>query len=158
MGSGAYLTRRQAILATAAGVLSAAPESSRLSLQGYIWQNYASREKKPLAELIGELFATARYAGFKNIELDDGFFTPALGERVIQLTRQHKLSMPSVYVGGGLLDRERADRTIAKAIEIGEICREFSCRAIVNNPDTKPQNGRRTDDELAFQAESLNRM
>src|SRR5258707_14984096 len=38
------ITRRQALLAGAAGVLSAAGNArSRLSLEGYIWQNYASR-------------------------------------------------------------------------------------------------------------------
>jgi sugar phosphate isomerase/epimerase len=160
MGARAAVTRREAILAAAAsaGVLQAAGKPSRLSLEGYIWQNYASREKKPLAELIEELFATAPYAGFQNIELNDGFFSPALRERVVKLTRQHKLSMPSVYVGGSLIDRERADRTIAKALEIGGVCQEFGCKAIVNNPDTKPQNGRKTDEELAFQAGSLNRM
>src|SRR5437899_1997501 len=85
--SSSSLTRRQALLAGTAGLLSAANKgASRLSLEGYIWQNVASREKKPLAEMIGELFATAPYAGFRNIELNDGFFTPALRDKVIELT------------------------------------------------------------------------
>lgn len=54
------LTRRQAILAGAAAALHGAPaKTSRLSLEGYIWQNYASREQKPLADLLDELFAGA---------------------------------------------------------------------------------------------------
>ena len=78
------ITRRQALLAGAAGILNAAGNArSRLSLEGYIWQNYASREKKPLPELITELMATAPYAGFQNIELNDGFFGPALKDREI---------------------------------------------------------------------------
>jgi inosose dehydratase len=55
-------------------------------------------------------------------------------------------------------ERELADKTIARALEVGMMCKEFSCKAIVTNPDTKPANGRKSDDELAVQAESLNRM
>jgi hypothetical protein len=95
------MTRRQALIASAAGLLSAGPPPSRLSLEGYIWQNLAARAKKPLPEMIDELFATAPYAGFQSIELNDCFFGPLLKDRVIELTRTHKLSMPSVYVGGG---------------------------------------------------------
>jgi sugar phosphate isomerase/epimerase len=144
---------------TTAGVLTASGKApSRLSLEGYIWQNYASREKRPLAELLDELFATAPYAGFQNIELNHGFFGPALKDRVLALTRSHRLLMPSVYVGGAMHERELADKTIARALEVGLICKEFKCQAIVNNPDTKPANGRKSDGELAVQAESLNRM
>jgi sugar phosphate isomerase/epimerase len=153
------MTRRGALITGVAGLLSAAEvASSRLSLEGYIRQNVASREKKPLLEMIGELFATAPYAGFRNIELNHGFFTPQLLGRVLELTRAHKLSMPSVYVGGAMHETALADKTIARALEIGGLCKEFGCKAIVNNPDTKSESGRKTDAELAAQAESLNRM
>ncbi len=153
------MTRRQALLAGAAGLLSAAGnQMSRLSLEGYIWQNYASREKKPLADLLEELFAGAPYAGFQNIELNDSFFTPAVKDRVIALTRSNQLLMPSVYVGGTMHEAELADKTIARALEVGALCKEFRCEAIVHNPNTKPSQGRKTDSELRVQAESLNRM
>ena len=71
------VTRRQALLATAGALSAFAAKRSRLSLEGYIWQNYAAREKKPLADLLDELFATAPYAGYQNIELNNGFFGPA---------------------------------------------------------------------------------
>ena len=152
------ITRRAFTASTLAASLRAAEKPSRLSLEGYIWQNYASREKKPLVDLLDQLFATAPYGGYRNIELNDGFFSPALKDRVMALTRRHKLSMPSVYVGGALHDPERASKTIARALEIGALCREFGCTAIVNNPDTKPKQERKTDDELAVQADWLNRM
>jgi inosose dehydratase len=153
------MTRRQALLVATAAVGVAAPrKQSQLSLEGYIWQNYAAREKKPLAELLPELFATAPYAGFRYIELNDGFFRAPLKDRVIELTRAHKLLMPSVYVGGTMHERKPADETIARALEIGGLCKEFGCKAIVHNPATKPAPGRKSDEELAVQAESLNRM
>ena len=57
------MTRRQALLTATAGthLNAAGKDESRLSLEGYIWQNYASREKKPLVagparwHLIGHL-------------------------------------------------------------------------------------------------------
>jgi inosose dehydratase len=151
------MTRRQALLTTLAAAASGA-KRSRLSLEGYIWQNYAAREKKPLAELLEELFATAPYGGYQNIELNNGFFGPATRDKVLELTRKHKLRMPSVYVGGGMHETALADKTIERALEIGGLCKEFGCGAIVNNPDTKPKNGRKSDEELKVQAESLNRM
>src|SRR6202051_3126337 len=103
------MTRRQALLAGAAGLVCAAGnQTSRLSLEGYIWQNYASREKKPLADLLEELFAGATYAGFRNIELNDGFFTMELRDKVIALTRSNRLLMPSVYVGGAMHEADLA--------------------------------------------------
>jgi inosose dehydratase len=153
------MTRRQALLAGAASVLRAAePERSRLSFAGYIWQNYAAREKKPIAELLEELFATAPYGGFRNIELSNPFFEPPLQDRVIALTRSNGLSMPSVYVGGPMHEKALADQTIARALEIGRLCQPFQCEAVVNNPAAKPGEARKTDDELAVQAEQLNRM
>jgi len=113
------LTRRSALLAGAAGLMIAAEKQrARLSLEGYIWQNYAAREKKPIADLLDELFATAPYAGFENIELNNSFFNPTLRDRVIALTRSNGLSMPSVYVGGALHEKELADRTISRGLEI----------------------------------------
>ena len=154
------MTRRQALLAGAAGVLAAAEKPpSRLSLAGYIWQNYAAREKKPLTELLDELFATAPYGGFENIELSNPFFEPALKDRVVALIRSNGLSLPSIYVGGPTHEKQLADRTIARALELGALCKQFKCAAIVNNPgSSKAPKGRKTDEELAIQAESLNRM
>ena len=79
-------------------------------------------------------------------------------DRVIGLTRKHGLQMPSVYVGGGMHEQALADKTIANALEIGSLCKEFGCKAIVNNPDSKPLNALKTDEELALQATLLDRM
>jgi inosose dehydratase len=153
------ITRRQALFAGTAGLVAAAEKGrSHLTLAGYIWQNYAAREKKPVAELLVELFATAPYGGFRNIELSNPFFEPALVDRVIALTHSNGLSMPSVYCGGAMHQKALADKTIARALEIGTVCKRFKCAAIVHNPSQKTQNGRKTDEELAVQADQLNRM
>jgi len=154
-------TRRQAFataLAAAGSLATATPRSSRLSLEGYIFQNLAAREKKPLGDMLDDLFAAVPYAGFQNIELNHGFFTPALRDKVIALTRKHSLLMPSVYVGGGMHEEALADKTTASALEIGGLCKQFACTAVVNNPDTKPKNAPKTDEELDTQARLLNRL
>src|SRR5262249_2813194 len=84
--------------------------------------------------------------------------TPALRSRVLDLTRKHGLRMPSVYVGGGMHEESLAEKTIANALDIGAVCKEFGCTAIVNNPDSKPQNALKSEAELALQAKLLNRM
>ena len=153
------ITRRQVIAASCAGLLQAkSRKKSRISLEGYIWQNLAAREKKPLAGMLPDLYASAVKAGFQNLELNNGFFTPALKDQVVELTRLNKLLMPSVYVGGGMHEEAAAEKTIARALEIGAICKEFECNAIVNNPDSKPKNALKTDDELATQAKLVNQM
>jgi inosose dehydratase len=154
------MTRRQAMAASAGALIcsAAGTQPSKLSLEGYIWQNIASREKRPLADMLGELYAAAVEGGYRNIELNDGFFTPALRPRVLELTRSNHLSMPSVYVGGGMHTDVLAEQTIARALEIGGACKEFGCIAIVNNPNTKPENGAKTDEELSIQARALDRM
>jgi inosose dehydratase len=55
-------------------------------------------------------------------------------------------------------EKAGADETISKALEIGQLCAPFGCRAVVNNPDPKGGNAEKTDDELATEADSLNRM
>lgn len=153
------VTRRQAVLAGAGGLLLAAQrQSSRLSAAGYIWQQYASRQKKPLADVLDEIFAMARNAGFKNVELSEAFFSPTLRDRVLKLARSNGLSMPSVYVGGAMHDAALANETISRALEVGGLCKDLGCSAVVNNPNPKTQGAQKSDEELAIQAESLNRM
>ena len=146
------------LAAAASGFSGAKSKASELSVEGYIFQQYAEARKKPLADVVDEVLPMARQAGFRNIELNPAFLAPELRGRVVSILRSQKLSMPSVYVGGALHDRASAQATIAKASEMAEICRPFGCTAIVNNPDPKPGGALKTDSELAVQADSLNRL
>jgi inosose dehydratase len=152
------LTRRELFYAAGAGVLAAAEPGSRLSVEAYIFQQYAAREKKPLAGVIDEVIPFARDAGFKNIELNQEFFTGDLRDRVLELLRSNGLSMPSVYVGGTLHQPKPADAAIQRALAIAEICRPFGCQAVVTNPSPKSGGAAKTDDELRIETQSLDRM
>lgn len=150
------VTRRQTLLALPG--FAARKNENRLSFQGYIWYNLAARAKKPLAEMLDELFATAPSGGYRNIELSTTFFTPELQPRVLELIRKHNLQMPSVYVGGGMHADTSADRAIARALEVGRLCKDFGCAAIVHNPDTLPKGAAKSDEELAIQSRNITKM
>jgi sugar phosphate isomerase/epimerase len=153
------MTRRELFLtATAAGVCAAASPKSAMAVEGYIFQQYAERLKRPLQDVMGEVLPMARRAGFKNIELSPAFFAPEVRDRVLSLIRSQGLLMPSLYVGGRMHEKDGADETIATALRMGNLCAPFGCKAIVNNPDPKAGEAAKTGGELGVQAESLNRM
>ena len=153
----ANLTRRQALFALTA-FRPSSPVGSRLAVEGYIFQQYASRQKQHLSEIVEEAFAMARQAGFHNIEINTAFFEADTRSRTLAALRANGLRMPSVYCGGAVHEERLAEQTLARALEIATLCRPFGCTAVVTNPDPKPGQARKTDDELAIEARSLNHM
>jgi inosose dehydratase len=149
---------RREFLAAASVLPLSVRSISQLSVEGYIFQQYAKAHKKSLAGVLNEVIPMARAAGFSNIELNEGFFAPAIEHHTLALLRANHFSMPSVYVGGPMHEKVGADDTIRRALETGRLCAPFGCKAIVNNPDPKRDESEKTDAELAVEAESLNRM
>jgi inosose dehydratase len=155
------MKRRDLLLMGPAALLGLAAkrsQSSRLSVEGYIFEQYAARQHKKLPDVLDEIFPMARQAGFRNIELNQGFLTPELRGRVMKLVAANGLRMPSVYVGGSMHRRDLAERTISQALEIAALCGKLGCRAVINNPDPKPRDVPKTDAELAVQVKMLNLM
>jgi inosose dehydratase len=153
------MTRREILFGMTAASLGVAKEpEEQLSVEGYIFQQYAQTLNKPLRDVIAGAFEMSRAAGFKNIELNQAFFAADIREQSTSLLRSYGFSMPSVYVGGAMHDAAGASQTIARALEIGEICAPFGCKAIVTNPDPKAGDSEKTDAELGVEADSLNRM
>ena len=151
------MTRRM-LLAGLAPISLASPLKSTMAVEAYIFQQYAQSLKQPLDAVIPSALRMAQAAGFRNIELNTAFFTPAERARTLSLVRSCSLQMPSVYVGGAMHEVDKAEQTIARAVEFGDLCRPFGCKAVVNNPDPKPNEQPKTESELAVQAEWLNRM
>jgi sugar phosphate isomerase/epimerase len=154
------ITRRQVLLSALAAPLSWAetPTRFQISVEGYIFQQYAQKKNRPLAEVIPEVLPMARSAGFRNVELNPAFFTPEIRDHTIGLLRSLGLRMPSIYVGGAMHTPAGASHTIADALELAHIAAPFGCKGVVNNPDPKPGDQPKTDDELAAEAAGLNRM
>jgi inosose dehydratase len=158
------LTRRELILGSAAGLLSLPSLAegravhSRMSVEGYIWQQYLAGKKEKLADGLDEIFGMARNAGFHYIELNNGFFTRQLQDRVVELMQSHGLSMPSVYVGGAMHEEALADKTTENSLQIARLCKKLGCHAVVGDPSPKQGQVAKTDAELAVQAAMLNKL
>jgi inosose dehydratase len=127
-------------------------------VEGYIFQQYAERRQKPLGEIIPEVLAMAKSAGFTNIELNPAFFAPAIREKTMSLLSSLHFRMPSIYVGGNLHSPDGASKTIDNALQYFRMVAPFGCKALVTNPDPKAGDQQKSDDELNIEAESLNRM
>lgn len=152
------MNRRLFLAALGIAPLLASEEKSILAVEGYILLQYAQKLNRPLPSVIPEALAMCQAAGFRNIELNEAFFPVDSRTATLDDIRRRNLRMPSVYVGGALHTREAAGDTIARALEIGRLCQPLGCSAVVNNPDPKPRDERKTDAELQVEAESLNRM
>jgi inosose dehydratase len=156
------LTRREVLLATASTLLpfpaTAETHSSRLSVEGYIWQQYMAGKGKKLGDGLDEIFGMARTAGFHNVELNTGFLTDDLRDRVLDLIQSNGLSMPSVYVGGAMHEEKLAEATIAHSLEVANFCKKVGCKAIVGDPSPKQGQAEKTDAEFAVQAAMLDKL
>ena len=155
-----FLKRRDLLAALFSGALGAskAPLIDLLSVQGYIFQQFAERNASTLTSVIPDVLPMAREAGFTNIELNPAFFAPDLRSETLSLISSLGLRMPSLYVGGGMHSAIEADRTLQNALRHLGLAQPFGCKAIVNNPDPKPGGQTKTEDELKAEAEGLNRM
>ena len=129
-----------------------------MAVEGYIFQQYAQSLKQPLEAVIPQALRMVRTAGFRNIELNTAFLLSPQRAQTLSIIRSNGLQMPSMYVGGAMHEESKADQTISKALEFGDVCRPFGCNAIVTNPDPKPNDVPKTNSELGVQSESLNRM
>lgn len=159
------LTRREMIAGTAAGLLSISPEGaaaqpthSRMSVEGYIFQQYMAQKKEKLADGLEEIFAMVRGAGFHNLELNDGYFAPDMSDRIVALVQSNDLRMPSAYVGGAMHDEALAEKTIANSLDIARLFKKLGCGAIAGDPSPKQGGVEKTDAELATQAAMLNKL
>jgi inosose dehydratase len=135
----------------------ATSDSTRLSVEVYIWLQLLTRQQRSLSEGMAQIFSTAHAAGFKNIELFSEFFTPELSARTLALLRTNRLSTPSVYVGGAMHETMAGAETERTALSTFGIARRSGCKAIVCDPTPKPT-GEKTDQELATQAVLVNRL
>ena len=158
------LTRREMIASSAAGLLSlaaiteAAAAPLRMSVEGYIFQQYMAQKKEKLADGLDEIFTTVRDAGFHNLELNNGYFAPEMRERIIDLTESNGLRMPSAYVGGAMHGESLAEKTIADSLDVARLLKRVGCGAIVGDPSPLPGGAEKSDAELATQAAMLNQL
>lgn len=129
-----------------------------LSVQAYIWIQHFDAAKKPLADGVEEMLAGFKTAGYSNVDLNDGFVDAELRERTFGLLKKFNLKMPTFYANSTLHEARRAEPSIKTIVELAQATKEAGVRGIVTNPSPKPNQGRKSDEELATQARYLNQL
>jgi inosose dehydratase len=153
------LTRREALSTLAAtAALPGAAYNPTLTVQIYVFTQQFAARKQTLAEGMAEAFPAIRRAGYHRVELVDSFFSPELREKTISLLQQHGLECPVAYSGAVVHEAARAEKEIARVLELASVAKTAGARAINVNPGVKPNQELKTDAELALQAQSLNRL
>ncbi len=160
-------TRREALakMAALAGSSLAGPfgvASPRyhpiLSVQAYIWIQHFEAAKKSLPDGVEEMLAGFKSAGYSNVDLNDSFVDSKLREKTLGLLKKYGLKMPTFYANSTLHEARRAEYSVKTIVELAQTTKEAGVRGIVTNPSPKPNQGRKSDEELATQARYLNQL
>jgi hypothetical protein len=94
-----------------------------MAVEGYIFQQYAESLKRPLQEVMGEVLALARAAGFRNIELSPAFFPPEGRDRTLSIIRSQGLLMLRCMSARSMHERGGADDAPPFRIRVGKSSR-----------------------------------
>jgi sugar phosphate isomerase/epimerase len=146
------MTRRQLLAALAMPGGRYAPV---LAVQGYVWQQALAREKRPIAEGVGNVIASMAEAGYRTVELTSAFFTPELTPRTLGLLTKHKLKLAVVYNGGDMHTADGAARTIDDTLALVERVKPARIAAVSFNANSKRGRERKSDGELAVQTPAI---
>jgi len=129
-----------------------------LSAQAYIWIQRFEAAKKSLSDGVEEMLAGFKTAGYSNVDLNDSFVDSKLREKTLGLLKKYGLSMPTFYANSTMHEARMAEHSIKTIVELAQATREAGVRGIVTNPSPKPNQGRKSDGELATQARYLNQL
>jgi inosose dehydratase len=153
------ISRRELLAGLAAAAAQAKPGyAPTLAIQTYVWSQHLGRQKKKVADNIGEIIEGCSRAGYRHIELNSEYFAPASAEQTGALLKKFGFDLPVIYNGGPMHTEAGAAQTIAKCIEAAEKAKPFGAKALNINCNPKAKAERKTDDELAVQADAVNRL
>lgn len=130
----------------------------RLAVQLYVWSQHFRARNVEMAKGMEECLAATSRAGFKLLEFDGQYLAPPMGDSVRALLKKYSLRVPILYRGGVMYDAEAAAKTLKDLLETAALAKKAGAVAINTNPSPKPQRGRKSDQELAVEAETLNRL
>lgn len=126
-----------------------------LSVQTYVWTQHFYSQKKSPAEGIGEALAAIRRAGYSRVELIADFFMSQARARTFEALKATGLDMPTMYAGSTLHEAAAAEKSVANIVAVAEVTKPAGLKWIVTNPNPKPRQARKTDEELALQCRYL---
>lgn len=155
------MTTRRDFIAGLAAVASLQAKSGyapKLTLQPYVWTQQFNKEKIPLSAGLDQLFPAAKRAGYKRMELLNSFLTKELKEHTAALVRQYNFEIPVVYHGGTFHDADAVEQNVSEILATADAAMALGTTWINTNCNPKKGKERKTDAELAFEANSLNRL
>lgn len=153
-------TRREVFIGAlaSAGLSAKSGYAPKLVMQPYVWTQRLRQEGKTLVDGLQDIFASAKQAGYRRVELLNSFVTPELREKTLALASKYGQQTPIVYTGAALWNDKAADQAIAAAIAMVEPLRAAGLQLLTVNPDEKPGRQRKSDAELSVEARNLNRL
>lgn len=152
------MNRRAFLSMAAAGAAQGARGGRpKLAVQTYVWTQEFAASKIPLQEGMPRLFAETRAAGFTRIELMPAFFEPETSSLTAELLKKHGMEVPIVYSGARLHD-VTAGSSIERVVKLARASRELGCGLMNVNPDPKPRQELKTEDELKKQARGVEQL
>lgn len=130
----------------------------KLSVEGYIWTQYFDSRKLTLPEGEEEALRETHQAGYTRMELSAEFFAPKVRKHTQELLAKFELSPESVYAGTTLHEPHTAEMSIRSVLELAAFLKPLGTRVIITNPSPKPNQGRKSDNELKTQAHYINEL
>jgi inosose dehydratase len=130
----------------------------KLSVEGYIWIQHFASQKETLAEGEDEALRETHQAGYQRVELSSDFFKPEVRERTRELLVKYQLNPESVYAGTTLHEVQAAEGSIQSVLDLAQFLKPLGTRIIVTNPSPKPNQERKSDEELKTQAQYINQL
>jgi len=129
-----------------------------LATNQYPWFTFYRRQGRnfnaSLDAALGEV-AAAGLDGFEPLAT-----SPEQLQQLIPLLKKHGLQMRSLYVNSVLHEPEQVEKSIETVLAIADLAKQAGARIIVTNPSPirwgGPEN--KTDEQLIFQAKSLDRL
>jgi inosose dehydratase len=127
-------------------------------VEAYIWTQYFASHQETLAAGEDEALRQTHRAGYQRIELSADFFKPEVRDHTRELLTTYALKPESVYAGSTLHEAPAAEKSIPTILELAEFLKPLGTRVIITNPSPKPNQERKSDDELKTQARYINQL
>jgi inosose dehydratase len=122
----------------------------------YGWGQYYQRDGKNVNEHLDEVLTALHEAGYDYLK---GFIDVNRPDNILRLADQMRakgLQPVCIYTGARLHEATKAQETVDKLLQAGEVCQKAGYRVVDCNPD--PIGREKTDEELAVQAKALNQL
>jgi inosose dehydratase len=129
-------------------------EKRIISCNGYNWITFYQRAGKVWGQDWEACIQDYARSGLKALE-------PSIGHvedlnKLIPTLKKYDISLPSIYVGSILHESKEADLSIQRILAIADRLKSEGTNIIVTNPSPLKNGARKSDSELACQAEKLN--